>query len=297
MIFLDIRQLRYFIEVANTRNFSAAARNLFITQPALSYTIKQLEDELGQPLLQKTKETFNLTETGLLLYERANILVEQFDQMITEVKQHAKPQHETIKVGLTVLFAIQFMQEISNFIATHPNVELRLIQEGSHRLQQLLKDEVIDIALLSFPLIEQGIEIEPLQTTINGYSVSVVIPNSNPLATKKALTFKQLEGQNFSSLTDDYMLGRLLSSNKSNLGFKPNIIFKHGDWEVLVHSLNKLDTICILPSELQKSSRVKDVTWLKIEDKNNFYPIGIALRKNYICSVAVSDFINCIKQN
>ncbi len=294
---MDIRQLRYFIEVANTKNLSAAARNLFITQPALSYTIKQLEEELETSLIQKTNETFNLTTTGLLLYERGTEIVEQFDQMLDEIKSQTKKQRETIKVGLTVLFAIQFMQEISTFIATHPNVELRLIQEGSHRLQKLLQSEAIDIGLLSFPLIEKDIEIEPLQTTVNGYSVSVVVPNSNPLAKKSSVSFKELEGQKFSSLTNDYMLGRLLENPTSALGFQPNILFTHSDWEVLVHSLTRLNTICILPSELQKSSRVPDVTWLKLDDKNNFYPIGIALRKNYVCSSAVSDFITCIKQN
>lgn len=294
---MDIRQLKYFIAIAESKNLSRAAKSLFITQPTLSQTIKKLESELNTVLFKMTDEGMMLTETGQVLYDDGIKIIEDFEKLIDKVSQYKQQPIEKIKVGLTTLFAIQFMKQISHFIATHSNVELAIFQDGSRQLQKMMVDKEIDVGLLSFPQLYPEISIEPLATSTQGYWVSVVIPENNPLANKEAIQIIDLKGQNISSLTHHFMLGEMLTRSCHAAGFDPNIVFMHNDWAVLLHSLKELNAITILPSEFQALSDNKGLKWIPFVEKNNFYPIGIATRKDFVTTSAIQEFIDAIKSN
>lgn len=294
---MDIRQLKYFIAIAESKNLSRAAKSLFITQPTLSQTIKKIESELNTVLFNMTDEGMMLTETGQMLYDGGLKVVGDFDHLIDTVSQYKQHPIEKIKVGLTTLFAIQFMKQISHFIATHSNVELAIFQDGSRQLQKMLVEKEIDVGLLSFPQLYTEISIEPLTTSTQGYWVSVVIPESNPLSNKDAIEIADLKDQNISSLTDHFMLGEMLKRSCHAAGFDPNIVFIHNDWAVLLHSLKELNAITILPAEFQALSENRGLKWIPFVEKNNFYPIGIATRKDSISSPATQEFIAAIKSN
>ncbi|MGT2932703.1 LysR family transcriptional regulator [Streptococcus catagoni] len=294
---MDIRQLTYFITVAETKNYSRAAKSLFVTQPTLSQSIKKLESELNTTLFTQNGRQLFLTEAGEILYQRGKDLVTDFNQILNEIQQLNKEKKETIRMGLTSLFAIQFMKEISTFMATHSNVELSLIQYGSRKLQNLLANGEIDIALLSFPSIRKDIIIEPVQTSTQGYKVSIVLPKSHPLAKEKTLKLIDLKEARFASLNEDYMLGEMLPRRSRALGFEPNIVFKHNDWEVLIHSLESLNAITILPSDFEALSQIEDLVWVPFQDRNDFYPIGLAYRVGYSFSPLIEELVNTLKTN
>lgn len=294
---MDIRQLTYFIAVAETKNYSHAAKSLFVTQPTLSQSIKKLESELNTILFSQNGRQLVLTEAGEILYEKGKILINEFDLIVDEIQQLNQEKKEVIRVGLTSLFAIQFMKQISTFMATHANVQVTLIQDGSRKLQELLANGKIDIGLLSFPAIRKDITIEPLQTSTKGYKVSIVMPKTHPLAKSKSLKLIDLKDCRFATFNDHYMLGEMLPRRSRALGFEPNIVFKHTDWEVLIHSLKSLDAVTIMGSEFEPLSKADDLVWIPFQDKNDFYPIGIAYRDDYSFSPIIEDFISLIKTN
>ena len=298
---MNIQQLKYFIEIANTNNLSAAARNLFVTQPTLSLALKKMETELRTSLFTHTDTPFQLTDTGAYLYEEGQKVVEQFDQLITNIHDMTDEQSEKkkkIKLGITTLFSVQFMQEISQFLATHPHIDLVIKQDGSPHLQGLLNQNEIDIGLLSFPnLYPETLSIEALGTSTKGYHIYVVVPEDNPLSTRNELTFKDLEGQRFSSLTTNFMIGQLLLNRAADHGYKPNIVLHNDDLQVLLHSVNQNESICILPIEYKDVGKSDNVKWIPLKDKYDYFPIGIALRKDYHITQDIKDFIEIIKNN
>ncbi|MCC9996410.1 LysR family transcriptional regulator, partial [Streptococcus agalactiae] len=223
-----------------------------------------------------------LTEAGEILYEKGQLLMTNFNQMVTEIQQLNQEKKEGIRVGLTSLFAIQFMKQISTFMATHSNVEVSLIQDGSRKLQELLAKGKIDIGLLSFPSTRNDITIEPLQTSTKGYP---------------EIELNDLRDYKVASLNEHYMLGEMLPRKCRALGFDPHIVFKHNDWEVLIHSLQDLNAVTILPSEFESISQVQDLCWVPLKDKNNFYPIGIAYRNDTSFSPMIEEFLSLLKTN
>ncbi|MGI1708870.1 LysR family transcriptional regulator [Streptococcus uberis] len=294
---MEIRQLNYFITVAETKNYSHAAKSLFVTQPTLSQSIKKLEQELNTALFIQNGRQLQLTEAGEILYQRGKTLLKDFNLLLEEIHLLNQEKKESIRIGLTLLFAIQFMKQISTFMATHSSVEVSLIQDGSRKLQELLAEGKIDIGLLSFPCLRDDITIEPLQTSTHGYKVSIVMPKTHPLATHKSLRLIDLKDCRFATLNEHFMLGEMLPRRARSLGFEPNIVFKHSDWEVIIHSLESLDAVTILASEFESLSQKNDLIWIPFQDKNDFYPIGIAYRDNYTFSPTIEELLALLKTN
>ncbi|OJF91133.1 LysR family transcriptional regulator [Alkalibacterium sp. 20] len=295
---MDIKQLKYFIEIANTKNLSQAARNLFLTQPTLSFTIKKLEAELNTKLFDPNDKSFNLTQSGKLLYTRGEKIVTDFDTLVSEIQHMRTDSKEMIRLGLTILFAIQYMQQISNFIATHQNVDLIITQNGSRKIQEMLANDELDIGLVSFPNTQSNaISIEALNTSTKGYNVHVVVPENNPLSEKDVLKFENLKEQRFSTLNENFMLGQMLLDRSRHLGFEPNIVMYHDDLQVLLYSLQTLDSICLLPIEYKAIGALEGLKWIPLQDKNDYYPIGVALNKGKAPTKAINDLIGEIKKN
>ncbi|GAB2318790.1 LysR family transcriptional regulator [Alkalibacterium sp. s-m-22] len=295
---MDIKQLKYFIEIANTKNLSQAARNLFVTQPTLSFTIKKLESELNTHLFNPHDKSFNLTRSGKLLYKKGTQIVNDFDDLVHKIQHMKTDIKETIRLGLTILFAVQYMEQISSFIATHQNVDLIITQNGSRKIQTMLANDELDIGLVSFPNTQSNaISIEALNTSTKGYSVHVVMPETNPLADAEELTFIDLKNQRFSTLNENFMLGQMLLERSRHLGFEPDIVMYHDDLQVLLYSLQTLDSICLLPIEYRSIGSLDGLKWIPLKDKNDYFSIGIALKKGKAPTKAIEELIAEIKKN
>lgn len=291
---MDIRHLRYFIALIDHGSFSNAAKSLFVTQPTLSQAIKKLEAELNTTLFTQSSQGILLSESGKMIYSRGKHIVDEFDGLVADVKNLQFKQKEHIRIGLTTLFAIQFMREFSSFIATHQDIELTMIQGGSADLQHQLAQGKIDVGLLSYPKYEPALDIRPIEKKIRGYHVSVVIPKNNPLSKRASLTFEDLKDQKFSSLSANFMIGILLKKRSQRFGFTPNIVYCDDNWEVLLSSLKTLDTICLMATEYKNVYTDEELAWIPLKDKQNFFPIGVATYGHRSYSKGVHDLIEMI---
>ncbi|WP_325178153.1 LysR substrate-binding domain-containing protein [Macrococcoides caseolyticum] len=174
---------------------------------------------------------------------------------------------------------------------------MHFIQEGSIKLQHMLANDEIDIGLNSFPQVNDEILMEPLHTTTQGYDVSVVMHKHHPLADRQSIGFKDLKTTAFSAFTNDFMLGQMITDRARYFGYEPKIVFVNNDWEVLAHSVENFMSVALIPSAYEPFSTIKDIVWIPLADKNNYYPIGISLRKGYVCSHEMNEFISIIKTN
>lgn len=293
---MDIKQLKYFIKVAQNKSYSKAAKQLFVTQPTLSLSIKKLEQELKTPLFKHHEREIVLTKAGEFLYTHGQLLITDFDNLISKTMVFGNDYQKTIRIGLTSLFAIQFMKQISTFIAAHTHISVTFIQEGSLKLQQLLNDGHIDIALVSTPIHYDNLHIEPLHTSISGYHVSVVLPKTHPLANCTSLRLIDLKEEIFASLSDNFVLGAMLIKKCEALNIKPHIVFKHDDWEVITHSLQDLQALTLLPTEFKPLCKLDTLKWIPFDDTDHFFSICIATAQKEVSST-LQTLINILKTN
>lgn len=295
---MELRQLKYFIAIAEAKSYSTAAKNLFITQPTLSWNVQKLEDELHSQLFyQSSNNVLELTDTGELLYKEGKQILNSLESLIYSIQTQDDRKKEILKVGITALFVIQYMNEIIRFTSDYPNVELVFVQSGSIDIQRKLVNDEIDIGLCSYPLYEPELKMEKLNTSTPHYKISVVMPKSHVLAERESLTVADLEGHPICAFSDDYVLNRVLYDRAHSEGFKPNVIFTNGEWEVLLQNVLATQSLALMPHFIKKIRAEDDLKWIPLDDKANLFKIGVASRKNEKLKNIAIQFINYIKQN
>ena len=147
---MDIRQLRYFVTVAGYENFSKAAAQLFVAQPALSRSIRALETELEVSLFDRHLRGATLTPEGRDLLEHSKFLINSFDQIKGNIKESKAIAAGSVVIGMTPNFSMVAGVSIAREVLRRfPNANLKIVEAYSPELRDSLRDGHLDMALLS----------------------------------------------------------------------------------------------------------------------------------------------------
>jgi DNA-binding transcriptional LysR family regulator len=143
---MELRQLRYFVAVAEDGNISRAAKRIFLTQPALSRQIKALESEIGQCLLERQAHSIRLTPVGEALLHEARELLQHAELMIERVR--ASGRGVRLRVGYAPSLAAGILSmTVANFTQTHPGARVELFDLSTTEMLAGLEGEKLDVAL------------------------------------------------------------------------------------------------------------------------------------------------------
>jgi DNA-binding transcriptional LysR family regulator len=143
---MELRQLRYFVAVAETGNISRAARKMFLTQPALSRQIKALEDEIGLCLLGREAHSIHLTAAGEALLSEARDLLQRAEGIADRVR--AAGQSVRLRVGYAPSLASGLLSgAVANFSQKHPNARVELFDLSTRELLSGLENGTLDVAI------------------------------------------------------------------------------------------------------------------------------------------------------
>src|SRR5260221_1165040 len=183
---MDLRTLRTFVEVVRQGGFSQAAKVVFTTQSTVSKAVKQLEIELGVPLLDRKGHRSTLTADGEVVYRRALKILAERDDLVTELDELQGLKQGTLRLGLppvgsSDLFAALF----AIYRSRYPGVDIRLVEYGGDRLTEILLSGEIELSVSMLPGSD---EIELLDGTEQPLGVllpagrALARPQSNQLA-------------------------------------------------------------------------------------------------------------------
>ena len=121
---MDLKQLRYFLQICEDKSFSNAAKSLFITQQALSKSIKNMEEELQLPLLVRSNNGLELTEYGEYLYKHSIPIIQEYDILMQNLNKMSISNHESIKIGFQWCLNALSTEFIADFSKNHRDIEL-----------------------------------------------------------------------------------------------------------------------------------------------------------------------------
>ena len=189
---MELRQLKYFVTVAKTLNFSEASRKLFITQGTLSQQIMQLEDELGIQLFSRTSHSVMLTEAGEELLPLALETLEASNVCKDKMRDLQNALSGTLNIGVTHSFSVFLADTVKAFLKQYPGVKLNIHYKTASELIEMLRRREVDFILAFKPIMEyDDVEAEVLFRS----RLSVVMRKDHPLATKKFVSFSDIEKQ------------------------------------------------------------------------------------------------------
>ena len=146
---MDLRQLKYFVQIVESGSLAKASRQLFIAQPALSQHIAKLESEVGKPLLIRTAKGVTPTENGAALHHHARFILRQLDQALSIARQEPGTVHGMVSVGLAATtvcaVGVPFMRRIRE---KYPGIVLNVVEGMSGHLAQMMRLGQLDLAIL-----------------------------------------------------------------------------------------------------------------------------------------------------
>jgi LysR family transcriptional regulator, nitrogen assimilation regulatory protein len=189
---MDLRQLRYFVAVAERGGFGAAAGALNVAQSALSRHIKELERELGGALLERGARGVSVTESGKVLLERGRWLLGVVDDISSEVRTENREPSGTVRVGAPASLADVFYAPLATlFVRRFPRVRLELSEGLTETMCDRLLRGQIDIAIVTAPQPNDYLDYDTLVVE----QVFLIGPPGDPLLARGRLTrdeFKRL---------------------------------------------------------------------------------------------------------
>ncbi|WP_397473995.1 LysR family transcriptional regulator [Pusillimonas sp.] len=162
---MELRQLRYFIAIADSGSFSAASQRLLIAQPSLSAQIKSLETELGVRLLERTARGTRPTPAGARFLQRARALMAESEDLARTTRSMAGEVFGTVRLGLTVSAAYPLAAPIlGETVKAYPRISFVIVEALSSKLMDRVRHEELDLALSFSPAFTEGVRGETLAT-------------------------------------------------------------------------------------------------------------------------------------
>jgi len=191
---LTLHQLRTFRAVAEQLSFSAAAQELSISQPSVSYQVKELEAALGLPLLDRLGKRVRLTEAGQVLYEYARRTLALLDEATLAMEQLRGIERGTLRVGASTTVGIYVIPlALGAYKKRHPNLAVSLEIGSRDVLQDRLKQGALDVAVLSPPIADPDLVAAPFMED----ELVMVVPAGHPLAGRTGLTLRDFADESF----------------------------------------------------------------------------------------------------
>jgi DNA-binding transcriptional LysR family regulator len=214
---MELRHLRYFLAVGEALNFTKAAAQLRVAQPALSRQVQDLEDEIGVDLMKRIPRGVTLTAEGKLFLEEVRELLKRADESVEKVRALARGEYGELHIGYAPSLTVEILPPaLAAFQKAVPRVKVLLHDLSSDELIAGLRVATLELAIMVEPVGEQtaGIQFEVLRT----YPLCVALTAVHPFARRKSIPLEKLAAEPLVALRQkdypesDRFLDRLFAS-------------------------------------------------------------------------------------
>ncbi len=186
---MELRQLKYFVKVAETLNFSEAAKSLFVTQSTLSQQIKQLEQDLDSQLLTRSSHRVSLTEAGEELLPYARKVLSDADLCGIRLQDLKDMLCGTLNIGVTYSFSPILTETLVTFMKLYPNVKLNIFYRPMAELMEMLQNQEVDFALAFKPSAEMS---DVVSHVLFQNCLAAIVGDMHSLASHDKITLAEL---------------------------------------------------------------------------------------------------------
>ena len=217
------RRLQVFYTVARLLSFTKAAETLHMTQPAVTFQVRQLEDYFNTRLFDRTHNRVTLTEVGRKAYEYAERIFELYTEMEDAVKEMTGDVSGALTIGASTTIAEYMLPGLlRSYRDKHPSVNLRLKVSNSEGIISMVENSMIDLGIVESPVTNKNLLVEVCRVD----QLVVVVPPKHPIAQKDSITMEELiqhpficreEGSGTREVIMEYMIKMGLDRNGLNV--------------------------------------------------------------------------------
>ncbi|MCP1311593.1 LysR family transcriptional regulator [Paenibacillus tyrfis] len=289
---MDLRQLRYFLTIAEEGQITRAAKKLNMSQPPLSQQLQMLEAELGTALFERNTRRLDLTEAGKALYKKGALLINQVEEIKTEIIEIGKGMRGTLSIG-TVKTGLQITTSmIAKFKSLYPDVTYKIWEGDTSSLTSHIKNRDIDAAVVRLPLDDPELDVLSLPSE----SYVLVVPetwemkeNSIPMERIRDLPLLLLHRR-----TGRGVYEMILNECRQH-GFEPNVICDCPDPSILISLVSEGLGATLLPMSTVSAFPLTTIRSIKLENCTIQSVPAIAWLKDRSLSRTAHEFIHLFR--
>lgn len=258
---MDIRVLRYVVAVADRLNFTAAARALNVSQPALSQQIRLLEQELGIALFHRLSQGVSLTEGGRLVVDHARRVIGTAANLRDEVDAFRGARRGRLRIGVTQSFnALHFPPVLAALVSAHQGIEVTVLELANPRIVEGVAQGTLDIG------IALGGDSDPAVSTRPLYEDRLMLAcrKDHAIASMAAYPLSGLERETLALLTDDFVTTRELKSFLSLHGILPGRLVSLNTFAAILSLVANSDCLSVIPTWSDRTDAPMGVSFVPL---------------------------------
>ena len=245
---MNMKQALYFKTIAQYGTITAAAKQLYISQPSLSQTLRQIEDEVGTPLFDRSTSPFHLTYAGERYLKAVEAMLDIETRLKEEIESIRRDVGGRLRLGISVTRAMQVLPDvIPIFTKAYPNVTIELTEAASASLEGLLQKGQIDLALAALEANEANIAYELIEKESIGIlagkdsQLAQLVPSGTPISLEmvEKEAFVSLDTSHSSRIIQDRLFRRY--------NIRPKILLETSSLEVARRVALKSGACMVLP--------------------------------------------------
>ena len=279
---MELRALRAFVEVVRQGGFSQAAKVIFATQSTVSKAVKQLEEEIGAPLLDRHGHPSRLTPAGDIVYRRALKMLAERDDLVAELDELRGLKRGILRLGLppvgsSTLFAPLF----ASYRSRYPGIDIRLVEHGSTRLEEILLAGEIELGASLLPVPAdfewQDVRSEPMM---------VLLPAGQALAAGASTDLARLKDLPFILFETGFALNRVILDACRRRGIQPIIAARSSQIDFIVELVATGLGIGFLPRMIAEQRRHPAVRQVLLAEPQTEWHMAMIWRRGSYLSYA-----------
>lgn len=289
---LNLNQLRIFYHAARNLSFTVAAKELFITQPAVTAQVKSLEDHCNIKLFKKKGRGLILTDEGQTLYGHAIRVFEYEKEIENVIEDMQKLKRGMLRVGATKAYTLYIMPYLVHaFHLLHPHVKINVNEGSSTDLIQNLIDLKIEVALIATPENHPELTFIPVARE----EIMAIIAPDHPLATKESLTLEEVSREPIIMKQAGSGTRRMIDRHFAEHHCVPNILMETSNDGLIKEMVKRGEGISFLVKPLFTQELADhQIVALPIEGTRLRMDVSIACLREQSLSTAAQAFIDMV---
>lgn len=289
---MEFRPLRAFVEVVRQGGFSQAAKTVFATQSTVSKAVKQLEDEIGAPLLDRIGHGSVLTAEGEAVYRRGVKLLADREDLFTELAEIRGLKRGVLRLGLppvgsSTLFAPLF----AVYRQRYPGIEVRLVEYGSDKLEESLRAGEVDFAGALLPTSQEFdwelVRREPLVA---------LLASGHPLAGRASVSIADLRDTPFILFESGFALHRIILDVSRRAKFEPDIVAFSSQIDFMIELVGAGLGVAFLPRMIAAQRRKEGISHVLLDEPDTEWNMAMAWRSGAYLSAAAKAWLDLVRE-
>lgn len=290
---MDLREMRYIIELSKTKHMTQAANNLYISQPALYKSLRKVEAELDTALFYKHGNELLPTDTGKIVIENAQNILNMASHMEDAITATKDLKQGKIHIGFTSVVGTIYLPELLvEFQQKYPGIKLHIIEEGGAKLANMTENGELDIAMVLRPVHSDALNEIPIIRD----QQAVCVPFGHPWYSKDSIQIEDFEEESFITFNENFSVYNQIMERFREANVQPNIAFSGADGQFIYKYAIASKKVAILPKPMIELYCNNDD--IKIIPFSPTFPWELCLifPKNSFLSSASKAFITFIQE-